>query len=110
VSVYLSSGMHRGGGSGSLRDFDCSERRWNSSQGKHGLPRAKIPRHRSAADTGMTADNGPRPRNGRPVFQDQLSARLAEMTVCFSEARRTAIQKSNPCTRFRVKSTGAVSC
>jgi hypothetical protein len=31
VSVYLSRGMHRGG-SGSLRDFDWSERRWNSSQ------------------------------------------------------------------------------
>ena len=29
--VYLSSGMHRGG-SGSLRDIDWSERRWNSSQ------------------------------------------------------------------------------
>ena len=29
--VYLSSGMHRGG-SGSLRDFDWSERRWNFSQ------------------------------------------------------------------------------
>jgi NAD(P)-dependent dehydrogenase (short-subunit alcohol dehydrogenase family) len=29
--VYLSSGMHRGG-SGSLRDIDWSERRWNGSQ------------------------------------------------------------------------------
>jgi NAD(P)-dependent dehydrogenase (short-subunit alcohol dehydrogenase family) len=29
--VYLSSGMHRGG-SGSVRDFDWTERRWNSSQ------------------------------------------------------------------------------
>ena len=30
--------------------------------GKHGLPRAKIPRQRSAADTGITADSCPRPR------------------------------------------------
>src|SRR3954466_10191251 len=29
--VYLSSGMHRGGGA-SLRDIDWNERRWNSSQ------------------------------------------------------------------------------
>jgi hypothetical protein len=49
--------------------------------GKHGLPRAKIPRQQSAADTGITADSCPRPREWKiSLFQDQLSARLAEMT------------------------------
>jgi NAD(P)-dependent dehydrogenase (short-subunit alcohol dehydrogenase family) len=30
--VYLSSGMHRGGGVGSLRDIDWIARRWNTTQ------------------------------------------------------------------------------
>jgi hypothetical protein len=45
------------------------------------LPRAKIPRQLSAADTGITADHCPPAKEVEdPVFQDRLSARVAEIT------------------------------
>jgi NAD(P)-dependent dehydrogenase (short-subunit alcohol dehydrogenase family) len=129
--VYLSSGMHRGG-SGSLRDIDWSERRWNSSQAysdsKFDLTALAFAVARrwpdvlsNAVDPGWVAtkmggasapddfeegyltqtwlavsEDPAATVSGRywhhrrplppakevedPVFQDQLSARLAEMT------------------------------
>jgi NAD(P)-dependent dehydrogenase (short-subunit alcohol dehydrogenase family) len=77
--VYLSSGMHRGG-SGSLRDFDWSERRWNSSQASMACRERRSRGNGQRPILASPPTAAPGQGSGRPVFQDQLSARLAEMT------------------------------
>jgi hypothetical protein len=75
--VYLSSSMHRDG-SRSLRDISWSERPWNSNQANSD---SKL---QAAAVSGRywhhRRPQAPARETEDPVFQDEVSARLAELT------------------------------